>query len=98
MPAEKFEKIKKIVRRYAPKWRTIGQGLGFTYAELDAIEGKHALFIDAPNSYLEKMLTDWYEWYPGDERGSKGCATQEDIATAVDKAGLGVTAQDIRNC
>ena len=98
LPDDQFEKIKKIVYRYPHKWRSIGQGLGFTYAELDAIQDKPALFNGAPDSYLKKMLTDWYEWCPGDDRRSKGVATKEDIATAVSQAGLGVTAETIRNC
>lgn len=69
----------------------------FTHEELDEIQGNPMLMNGAPGSWLDKMLSNWYLWCDGDDRGSKGYATRESIANAVNKAGLGVIAEKISN-
>ena len=81
--------------QYASKWRTIGQGLGFTSAELDTIQASPANFTDAPTSYLYAMFSRWLQWAPGDARGSRDYATLRSLRRAVDRAGLGVVAQQL---
>ena len=74
---------------------TIGQGLGFLFAELDAIRANPTNLHDAPASYLRSMVAKWLQWASGDKRGSKDYATLSSLRTAVDKAGLGVLAQEL---
>lgn len=76
-------------------WKTIGIALGFTLPELYSIEAMPKLFNSAPTSYLDYMLSSWLEWAPGDARGSTTFATLDALRTAVDKAGLGLTAQEL---
>jgi hypothetical protein len=85
--AAAIEKLQK----YPHKWRGIGQGLGFHSHELDAIQSQ----ATAPTSCLNEMLSSWQQWAPGDHRGSTSYATLESLRTAVDRAGLGLTAQEL---
>ena len=48
-----------------------------------------------PASYLSAMLSAWQQWAPGDARGSRDYATMEALSGAVDRAGLGLTAQEL---
>ena len=73
----------------------IGEGLGFKASELDNIMSRPLLLLDAPNSYLSAMLSEWQLWAPGDHRGSNTYATLHSLRTAVDKAGLGLIAQEL---
>lgn len=41
------------------------------------------------------MLSDWLEWVPGDQQGSKHYATLEALKRAVSRTELGVTACDL---
>ena len=77
---------------HASKWREIGTYLEFHQPELNDIQARPALFMEAPGSYLSAMLEGWLEWEAGDERGSTECATLENLKSAVSKAGLGRTA------
>ena len=83
------------LKPYAYKWRDIAIGLRFTPAELDNIEANPSRFTTAPGSYLSAMLSDWLEWASGDARGSTNYATMEDLRSAVDRAGLGLTAREL---
>lgn len=80
---------------YSYRWRRIGQSLGFTADELNNIEAKPNLFANAPSSYLSAMLSDWGQWVPEDSRGSADYATLESLRMAVDRAGVGRTAQSL---
>ena len=86
-----FEQLKS----HAAKWREIGTYLGFHQPELNLIQSGPANFMGAPGSWLSAMLTEWLEWKPGDQRGSKEYASLKSLKTAVDKAGLGRTATDL---
>lgn len=81
-------------RPYAHKWREIGYGLGFTADEMASIESSPQLFANAPAS-LDYMLSLWYQWVPGDARGSTTYATMNSLRKAVDRASLGVTAREL---
>lgn len=83
--------------QFSYRWRTIGEGLGFNSAELSTIEATPSLFHGGPTAYMSEMLSKWYQWAPGDARGSKNYATVDSLAMSVDKAGLGVTANELRN-
>ena len=87
--------IYKKLKPYAYKWREIARGLRFTPAELENITANPSHSTAAPGSYLSAMLSDWLEWAPGDARGSINCATMEDLRSAVDRAGLGLTAREL---
>ena len=41
------------------------------------------------------MLNAWYQWAPGDGRGSTSFATLEDLKAALVKCGLEITANDL---
>ena len=48
-----------------------------------------------PLSYLNEMLSKWYQWAPGDGRGSENFATLEALKYAVSQAGLGRAAAEL---
>ena len=83
------------LKLHAAKWREIGTYLGFHQGELDSIESSPMLITQAPSSYLNKLLSTWYQWAPGDGRGSKDFATLEALKHAVSQAGFGKTATDL---
>ena len=77
---------------YAFKWTEIGIHLGFLNNELKNIEAKPSLHHEG---FLREMLSEWLEWAPGDQRGSKQYATLEALKRAVSRAGLGATAKHL---
>ena len=78
------------------KWREIGTHLGFTQAELGKIQNMPALVMGAPDSWLNEMVTEWLQWKPGDQRESTEYPTLDRLKLAVDKAGLGRAAGELR--
>lgn len=90
-----FDRSSRILRKYSHKWREIGLELGFKGHELDCIHHSPILLSTAPNSFLDTMLSSWRQWAPGDHRGSTKFATLDSLRTAVDRAGLGMTAQEL---
>ena len=93
--ADDYNWICDKLRPHAYKWKDIAHGLGFRAAELNCIEADPKNLINAPASYLYAMLDSWLQWAPGDDRDSRDYATVRSLSTAVDKAGLGVLAQDL---
>ena len=85
----------KQLTKHSAKWKEIGSHLGFFSTELDGIQAKPLLLIDAPNSWLSEVLSEWLQWAPGDSRGSTSFATLEGLKAALREAGLGVTAHDL---
>ena len=83
------------LKNHAVQWREIGTHLGFQPGELVNIEGKPSLFNDAPQSWLQAMLSDWLQWTPGDSRGSPSFASFEMLKSALNKSGLAATAYDL---
>ena len=80
---------------YSARWREIGTHLGFYPSELANINSRPLLMPDAPNSWLNTVLSEWLQWSPGDQRGSTKCATLEGLSDALNKAGLLDAAQSI---
>ena len=83
------------LQTHSAKWKEIGTFLGFRYSELENIQAKPFLMSGAPTSWLQEMLANWFQWAPGDSRGSTNFATLEDLKTALNQAGLGATAHDL---
>ena len=77
-------------------WETIGAHLGFLQSELNNIQAKfgHAL-NDAADTFLREMLSDWLQWAPGDDRGSKSYATLRDLSNVLEECGLGEAANEL---
>ena len=92
---EQYTGARAILKKFPYKWEEIGTGLGFTSPELTAIQNRPALFLTAPLSWLNAMLTDWHQWTPTDARGSGCYPTLRSLRTAVSKAGLEKTAEDL---
>ena len=90
-----LQKILGKLNEHASKWREIGTYLGFRPGELDVIQSKPLLLTGAPGSWLSQFLSDWFQWAPGDGRGSTAYATLSALKTAVDRAGLGRTASEL---
>ena len=88
-------KDSRKLNEHASKWREIGTYLGFRPGELDVIQSKPLLLTGAPGSWLSQLLSDWFQWAPGDGRGSTAYATLSALKTAVDRAGLGRTAAEL---
>ena len=53
------------------------------------------LLMQAPLSHLNDMLSDWYQWAPGDGRGSKDYATLGALKSAMSQTGLGRAAAEL---
>ena len=87
-----FQQLKK----HAAKWREIGIYLGFLPSDLDNIEAAPNRMHGAPLSCLGAMLPEWSQWAPGDNRGSTNFVNVEDLKSALDEAGLGKTACNLK--
>ena len=87
----------KQLKKHAARWKDIGRNLGFTEGELNNIAKDTVLLLRGPQGYLDTLLTQWLEWAPGDERGSKGYATLEGMKAALLQANLGVTAHELHH-
>ena len=87
-----FQQLKK----HAFKWREIGMHLGFLPGELSTIEGRPSLIQGAPVSYLGALLEESIQWAPGDSRGSTSFTTLDSLKAALNEAGLGAAAHDLK--
>ena len=76
------------------QWRDIGSNLGFRQGELNNIQAS-VQQQDVPVGYLRAMLTQWFQWAPGDSRGSSSFATLNALKTALKDCGLAATASNI---
>ena len=88
-------KLLDVLAVHASKWRVIGTYLGFTQSELEIIQSRPMLLTQAPLSYLNEMLSMWYQWAPGDGRGSEDFATLGALKHALSHAGRGRTAAEL---
>ena len=84
-----------VLKCHASKWKEIGTHLGFQQGELLNIAGKPSLFNDAPQSWLQAMLSEWLQWAPGDSRGSQSYSTLQTLKSALNDSGLGATASNL---
>ena len=83
-------KLLSQLKIHAAKWRDIGTYLGFGQGELDIIQSKPMLVTQGPVSYLNEMLSWWFQWAPKDGRGSKDFATLGALKSAMSQAELGI--------
>ena len=74
------------LKDHAHHWKTIGGDLGFSQGQLKNIESNPTLTTTAPVSYLKELLTQWLQL---------GKATLQDLKSALNNIGLGVTAEEI---
>ena len=80
----------------ASKWKEIGLFLGFRINELSEIQSRPFLFTGAPRSWLQMLIAEWLKWTPGDTRGSTEYASLSALKSAVDRAGLGRIASELK--
>ena len=84
------------LKKHASKWREIGLHLGFLPGELSNIEARPTLLQGAPVSYLGALLEELIQWAPGDSRGSTSFTTLDSLKAALNDAGLGAAAHDLK--
>lgn len=74
---------------HAAEWRDIGKSLGFSEQEMNTIQSNPILVIQgAPKSYLRELLTQYLQWGPGDQRGSKDFPTRDSLRIALQQTNL----------
>ena len=89
-----FSDIYSQLKKCSVKWKEIGTYLGFSQGELDNIGA--TLNTEGVQGYLRTMLSKWFEWAPGDHRGSKQVATLGSLKEAVRRAEYGRTANSLQ--
>ena len=71
----------------------IGSNLGFKQGELSNIDASiRQQDNPGPVGCLRAMLSQWFQWAPGDNRGSPSFATLDALKTALRDSGLGAIA------
>ena len=88
-----FSDIYSQLKKCSVKWKEIGIYLGFSPGELDTIGANQN--AEGVQGYLHIMLSKWFEWAPGDHRGSKQVATLGVLKEAVRRAEYGRTANSL---
>ena len=78
------------------KWEDLGSALEFSTEELDNLDYDYIEeTLEPSENQLYKLLRQWLQRHPGDERGSTGFATYTQLKTALINAGLGAVARDL---
>ena len=54
--------LMQLLWSYSTKWEMIGLSLGFIRRELNIISGMPKLFVGAPVSRLQELLSQWVQW------------------------------------
>ena len=90
-----LQSLLQQLAEHIAKWKEIGFKLGFTDGELSTIQASPSLQTDGPKGYLRELLCQWFQWAPGDGRGSADFATLEGLKHALRQANLGATAHDL---
>ena len=82
------------LKDHASQWRDIGTYLGFRQGELNSIQSRVQLQQGAPLSFLRTMLSEWFQWAPGDSRGSSKShkCNLKSLKIALQNSNLGQTA------
>ena len=62
MNEKDIDQLLCLLQNYSCKWRKIGLALGFVIPELNTISNKPMLLMDAPQSFLLELLTQWVQW------------------------------------
>ena len=52
----------KLLQSHSYQWKLIGLSLGFIDPELTTISNMHRLFMGAPTSFLQELLSQWVQW------------------------------------
>ena len=52
----------KLLQSHSYQWKMIGLSLGFIDPELTTISNMHRLFMGAPTSFLQELLSQWVQW------------------------------------
>ena len=87
-------KLLNQLKDHASNWKRIGTNLGFKQGELNIILA-NAPWQDVAVSCLTAMFSQWFQWAPGDNRGSSSFATLNALKTALKDCGLAATASNI---
>ena len=96
-PLQEIPHLAKLLNQlkdHASNWKRIGTNLGFKQGELDNILA-NAPWQDVSVSCLISILSQWFQWAPGDNRGSSSFATLNALKTALKDCGLATTASNI---
>ena len=64
--------------------------------EIENIASDLTKLVGSPGSYMDAVLSEWLNWGPGDERGSKDLATLEALKEALNRAGYGRAAGTLK--
>lgn len=91
-----FHAIYTLLSEHSVKWKEIGINLGFCPNEISIIENHLVDMSGGPKAYLARMLNEWFQWAPGDVRGSTWFATNNALFAALNKSNLGATAHKMR--
>ena len=83
--------ILSFVLSHSSQWTVIAQNL-ISRNQITKIQSMLPLFAEAPNSFLIEAISQYLRKAPND----KNAPTVDHLASAVDKAGLGRVAEDIR--
>ena len=86
----------QLLQSHSFKWNPIGLSLGFTPSELITIQSMSRLFIGAPISYLQELLSQYVQWPTTDHPKTP---TQEALCKALQSplVGLGSLAESVEN-
>ena len=64
LTSKDLHNLTTIMKPAAPKWKTIGDTLGFLDSDLNIIQSSPMLMPEAPASYFREMLSQWLKWAP----------------------------------
>ena len=64
LTAKDLGNLTTIMKPAVPKWKTIGDTLGFLDSDLNIIQSSPMLIPEAPASYFREMLSQWLKWAP----------------------------------
>ena len=86
--------LMRLLQSYSTKWEMIGLSLGFIQCELKTISGMPKLFVGAPVSYLQELLSQWVQW-PTEEHQNNPTLGALCTALRSSLVGLGSLAEEV---
>ena len=54
--------LMELLQSHSYQWKMIGLSLGFLDPELTTLSSMPRLFVGAPTSYLQELLSQWVQW------------------------------------
>ena len=81
-----FNSIFTALQEHASNWKIIATQLGFTLPELDNITSHPMLLMEGPKGPLRKVLSNYLQWGPGDNRESPNFANLSQLTKAIEDA------------